>query len=164
VSDQRTCTHFGFAIGMVAVVVGLILVINSTMQGILAGHAGPEDMSPEAIAKRIAPVGQLNTGAAIMPTAAAAPAAAAPAAARTGEEVFKGVCFACHQTGAAGAPKFGDKAAWAPRIKQGMDVLFNHALHGFTGKTGMMPPKGTCGNCTDAELKGAIEYMTSHSK
>jgi len=142
---------------MVAVVVGLVFVIYTTMHGMLSGHTGPADMSEEAVAARIAPVGQLNTGAAIMPVVAAEPA---PAKARTGEEVFNTVCFACHKTGAAGAPMFGDKAAWAPRIKQGLDTLHKHAMTGIRA----MPPRGTCSNCSDDELKGAVDYMVSHSK
>ncbi len=163
-SNQRTCTHFGFAMIMFAAVAAVVFIIHSTMQGIVGAHGGAADMSEKAVEARIAPVGQLNTGAPIMPATEAAAPSAAPAAARSGEEVFKTVCTACHGTGAAGAPKFGDKAAWAPRIKQGMDTLFSHATQGFAGKTGVMPPRGTCGNCSDSEIKGAIEYMTSHSK
>jgi cytochrome c5 len=78
---------------------------------------------------------------------------------RDGETVFKGACFACHDTGAAGAPKRGDKAAWEPRIAQGFDTLRKHAIEGFTGKAGMMPPRGTCATCSDEEIENAIHYM-----
>src|SRR5512143_4379462 len=145
---------------MFAAVAAVIFIIHNTMQGIVGAHGGAADMSEKAVEARIAPVGQLNTGAPIMPAAEAASPSAAPAAARSGEEVFKTVCTACHGTGAAGAPKFGDKAAWAPRIKQGMDTLFSHATTGIRA----MPPRGTCSNCSDTELKGAVEYMVSHSK
>ena len=144
---------------MFAAVVAVIFVIHTIMQGVVGAHGGAADVSEAAVAARIAPVGQLNTGAPIMPAATVA-ASAAPAAARSGDEVYKGVCFACHGSGAAGSPKFGDKAAWAPRIKQGMDTLFQHATTGIRA----MPPRGTCGNCSDSELKGAVEYMVSHSK
>ena len=88
--------------------------------------------------------------------------AAAPAAAekKSPEEIFNTVCSACHSTGAAGAPKVGDTAAWAPRIAQGMDTLHNHALSGFN----MMPPKGTCAACSDDDIKGVVDYMVSKSK
>ncbi len=76
------------------------------------------------------------------------------------EAIYKSKCFACHGTGAAGAPKVGDKAAWAPRIAKGMDTLFQHAKNGFNA----MPPKGTCMECTDEQLKSTIEYMISQSK
>jgi cytochrome c5 len=95
---------------------------------------------------------------------AAAPAAAAPAAASAdagkGKQVFDSACMACHATGAAGAPKVGDKAAWAPRIAQGMDTLFNNAINGIRA----MPPKGTCMACSDDDLKAAVSYMVGESK
>ncbi len=81
-------------------------------------------------------------------------------AAKSGEEVFKSSCFSCHGTGAAGAPKFGDKAAWAPRIAQGMDTLVKHTISGLNA----MPPKGLCMTCSEDELKGAVKYMTDGSK
>jgi cytochrome c5 len=99
--------------------------------------------------------------------AAAAPAAAAPVAAAQpaaasgkGKEVYQASCFACHGTGAAGAPKTGDQAAWAPRIDKGMDTLMNHAINGFNA----MPPKGTCMACSDDDLRAAVEYMIAESK
>lgn len=88
----------------------------------------------------------------------------APGISRSGNAVYNGSCVACHGTGAAGAPKLGDKAAWATRIDQGLDTLVKHAIVGFQGKTGVMPPRGTCGACSDVELKAAVEYMVSESK
>lgn len=85
-------------------------------------------------------------------------------AADKGEETFKSVCFACHLNGVAGAPKFGDKAAWAPRIAQGMKTLETHALHGFTGKSGTMPAKGGNTALPDADVKAAVAYMVKNSK
>lgn len=75
---------------------------------------------------------------------------------KTGEEVFNGLCTACHTAGAAGAPKFGDAAAWAPRIAQGADTLFKHALGGYKG----MPAKGG-GNNSDLEVERAVVYMAN---
>lgn len=79
---------------------------------------------------------------------------------RTGEEVYNGPCKVCHVAGVAGAPKLEDKAAWAPRIATGMDALMNTVMNG----KGAMPPKGTCMDCSDAELKAAVEYMTSKAQ
>ncbi|MBU2479301.1 MAG: c-type cytochrome, partial [Gammaproteobacteria bacterium] len=95
-------------------------------------------------------------------TVAAAPAAAAPAAASAdaGKQIYDASCMACHSTGAAGAPKVGDKAAWAPRIAQGVDTLVNHAINGIRA----MPPKGTCMSCSDDDLKAAVSYMVNESK
>jgi len=74
-----------------------------------------------------------------------------------GEAVYKKACFACHAAGVAGAPKFGDKALWAPRIAKGMDALYASALNGVPGTA--MTPRGTCAACTDDELKAAVDHM-----
>ena len=104
-------------------------------------------------------------GAAVAP-AAAVVAAAAPTAAPAvdGKKVFTMSCAACHATGVAGAPKFGDKAAWAPRIAQGVNVLYTHALGGFQGKAGVMPPKGGNTTLPDADVKAAVDYMVAAAK
>lgn len=81
-----------------------------------------------------------------------------------GEKTYKTACIACHGTGAAGAPKMGDKAAWAPRIKKGSDTLHTHALKGFKGSKGFMPAKGGRMDMSDADVKAAVDYMVSHSK
>ena len=103
-------------------------------------------------------------------TAAAAPAvAAAPvagpavASADTGKKAYDTACIACHGDGIAGAPKFGDKAAWSARIGQGASVLYDHAIKGFQGKAGYMPPKGGS-TLPDADVKAAVDYMTAAVK
>ncbi len=90
----------------------------------------------------------------------AALAAMAQASGRSGEDVYKSKCHFCHDTGAAGAPKTGDKAAWKPRIAKGMPALYDAALHGLRA----MPPKGGCGDCTDGEVEAAVDYMVGKSK
>ncbi len=161
--SNKTNTEIVFFMGAVVVGVALVLGINSLIGGMLKG--APADMSEEAVAARIAPTAKLNTGAAIEPEAPAAATApaAAPAAAggtRSGQEIYQSTCFACHGTGAAGAPKLGDAAAWAPRIASGMDALMNSAINGKNA----MPPRGTCGNCSDDDLKAAVEHMVNNSK
>ncbi len=81
-----------------------------------------------------------------------------------GEKTYKAACFACHGTGAAGAPKLGDKANWGPRIKQGKDTLYTHALKGFKGNKGFMPAKGGRADLSDADVKAAVDYMISQSQ
>jgi len=99
------------------------------------------------------------------PAVAAAPAAAAPAAPQaaaagsSGEALYKQTCMVCHAAGVAGAPKFGDKAAWAPRIAQGIPALVNNAIKG----KGAMPPKGGSA-ASDAEIRAAVEYMANAAK
>ena len=90
--------------------------------------------------------------------------AAATDTGNKGEETYKAKCFACHGTGVAGAPKLGDTANWAPRIAQGEDVMVKHAIEGFTGKAGVMPPKGGAMDLTDDQIRGAVVYMVAQSK
>ena len=90
----------------------------------------------------------------------AAPVAAAATGPRSGEQVYGAACVACHGTGAAGAPKLGVAADWAPRIAQGEETLVSNAINGIRG----MPPKGTCMTCSDEEIKLAVEYMVAGSK
>jgi len=81
-----------------------------------------------------------------------------------GEGPYKQVCVMCHGGGVAGAPKIGDKAAWAPRIAQGNDVLYKHSIEGFTGQTGMMPPKGGGSSLSDEQVKQAVDFMVAKAK
>jgi cytochrome c5 len=84
----------------------------------------------------------------------------AVAAPLTGAQVYNAVCIACHAPpGVGGAPALGDGEAWAARIAHGMDTLIDHALHGFTGSTGVMPKKGERVDLSDEEVIGAVEYM-----
>jgi cytochrome c5 len=87
-------------------------------------------------------------------------AAAGAAAKPDGKKVYDTICMACHTPGVAGAPKLGDKAAWAPRIKTGVDALHASALKG----KGAMPPKGGNAALSDAEVSAAVDYMVSESK
>jgi len=73
---------------------------------------------------------------------------------------YQQTCFACHGTGAMGAPKTGDKAAWEPRLAKGMPTLVEHVKNGFQGTQGMMPAKGLCNDCTDDDFKKLIEKMS----
>lgn len=93
--------------------------------------------------------------------AAAAFLAMPPAmAAKSGADVYKSACMNCHAAGLAGAPKFGDKAAWAPRIKAGKPALYESALKGKNA----MPAKGGQAALADADVKAAVDYMVSKSK
>lgn len=156
---SKVDSHFGFSIGVAIVVAALVLGINALVGSTLKGSS-TTDMSDAAVAERIQPVAQLNTGAPIVPEAPAAAPVAAASGARSGQDIYQSTCFVCHGTGAAGAPMLGNAAAWAPRISKGMDVLMNSALNGLNA----MPARGTCGDCSDDDLKAAIEYMVENSK
>jgi cytochrome c5 len=144
---------------------------------VLATACGPALADTDAdVLARIRPIAKVSIAQPPPPTppaAAPAPApatAAAPATEATaagasesrGKKIFDTVCTACHSTGAANAPKVGDKAAWAPRIAKGMDALLHSALNGVPGTA--MAPHGTCATCTADDLKAVIEYMVSQSK
>ncbi|WP_305822852.1 c-type cytochrome [Massilia brevitalea] len=103
---------------------------------------------------------------ALAPASAPTPAPAAAlavASADTGKTLYNSACVACHGAGIAGAPKLADKAAWAPRIQQGTAVLYDHAIKGFQGKAGVMPPKGGA-SAPDADVKAAVDFMVASAR
>lgn len=121
---------------------------------------------PLLLTAALAACGGKQEAAAPVAQAAAAPApAAAPAAADNpaGEKTFKATCAMCHQSGAGGAPIAGNKADWAPRIAQGKETLYTHAINGFNGQKGAMPPKGANAALSDGDVKAAVDYMVSKS-
>jgi len=130
----------------------IVLLVKYVGSGARTG-AGADAMTPEAIEARIQPVAKFELK-----------DANAPKVLLAGADVYKAQCAACHATGAAGAPKLGDKAAWAPRIAQGMDVLKGHAINGFQGSAGFMPAKGGRTDLSDEEIANAVEYMVSESQ
>ena len=123
-----------------------------------------DDDLKAAIEFMLGTVGAAPAAEAASAPAAEAPVAAAPAAAEAdlaaGEGIYGRACVACHATGVAGAPKLGDQAAWAPRVAQGMDAMLATAVSG----RGAMPPRGTCMDCSDADLQAAIAYMVSQAQ
>src|SRR5487761_2104827 len=106
--------------------------------------------SEDAITARIKPFGSIVMA-----------EATGPKGNLTGGQVFAQVCRTCHETGLAGAPKAGDKAAWGPRIARGEKVLLQHSLAGFQGKVGVMPAKGGNSDLTDDEVHRAVVYMAN---
>ncbi|MBE0364367.1 hypothetical protein PULV_a2690 [Pseudoalteromonas ulvae UL12] len=120
----------------------LLLATTATAQ------AYDNSMTEEAIKSRLAPIGSVY----LKGDKPAGPVV--PAGPRTGQQVYQASCFACHGTGALGAPK--TPADWAPRVAKGMDVLLDHAINGFNS----MPPRGTCMDCSDDEIKASIEFMS----
>lgn len=134
---------------------GMVLVV-----GLLAASGIASSQSAthaEEIKARIAPVGTVCMSG---DECAAAPAAPASAEPRSGKEVYDATCGTCHAIGVSGAPKFGNAGDWAPRVAQGIDVLYTHALEGLNA----MPARGLCMNCSDDELKAAVDYMVNAAK
>jgi cytochrome c5 len=117
--------------------------------------------SARATAERVTAVGAVCVEGKPCEGVVASAAAPAPGAApRSGDQIYTSNCSACHGTGAMGAPKFGDKASWAPHVAKGVATLYKHALSGFNA----MPPRGMCTTCSDAEIKATVDYMLSKSK
>ena len=110
---------------------------------------------------RVAVAGQDNSALKIESTGPATAAAALPA---DGTAAYETACQACHGAGIAGAPKVGDKAAWQPRIAQGKETLYNHAIQGFNGKTGVMPAKGGRADWPDDLVKQAVDHIVELNK
>ena len=124
-----------------------------------------EPAAPKEAAKPAAPQPQAQAAPAAAaakpaPAAEAKPPAEAKSAASDGKAVYDKVCHVCHAAGLAGAPKLGDKEAWAPRIKQGMNTLVQSVTNG----KGAMPPKAGMSSLTEAELRAGVEFMVSQSK
>ncbi len=128
-------------------VIGIILLVQLVTSG---QRADPAAMTPEAVAARIQPVGHVEFGGG---------GGTGTAGGKSGEEVFKMTCSACHQTGVAGAPRIGDKAAWAPRIKQGYQTLVQSALKGKNA----MPPKGGNPSLSDDEVARAVAFLADQA-
>ena len=122
----------------------------------LSSHA-LTDNQKKAIEERVKPVGSVCLEGDSSCGGAVAAASSGP---RSGEDVYNGSCMACHGTGAGGAPKTGDKAAWKPRIAQGADTLHKHAISGLNA----MPPKGLCMTCSDDEVAAAVDFIVAKSK
>jgi cytochrome c5 len=149
---------------LVAIAIGLFALAR-----IVASHTQEKQVLSEAdyarnVAARLAPpaqeavAGQDNSALAIKAPATAA-AGSAVAIPKNGTELFEQACSACHGQGIGGAPRAGDKAAWAPRIAKGKSVLYDHAIHGFTGTAGMMPAKGGRTDVPDDLVKQAVDHM-----
>ena len=133
---------FTLVSGIVIVIAVLYFLIK--LAG--SGSFGDVDLTTEAATQtRIQPVGQLTMGDGI------------PVGERQGEQIFNKICIQCHaaDSNVPNAPKLENNGDWAPRIAQGFDTLFQHALNGFNA----MPAKGGAADLTDQELKRAITYM-----
>lgn len=133
----------GFLIPIICIVLLVIYVTNDRSIG-----AGSDGLAPEAVAARVKPVA--DEGFTLKDVNA-------PKVLKTGEEIYKMACAACHTTGAAGAPKLGDNGTWAPRIAQGYETLVKHAINGIRA----MPAKGGNPDLDDIEVARAVVLMAN---
>jgi cytochrome c5 len=167
--DQQFFDSFMLVIGiLMGVAVGLFFLVNA-ISNETQGLYVTEDPTVQAeIDARLSPVGRVLLMGDAELAAAAAAAVAVPtpvATVMTGPQVYNAACIVCHQPpGTGGAPPIGDVAAWAPRIAQGNDTLYMHAIQGFQGATGFMPPKGGRVDLSDDEIRAAVDYLVEESR
>lgn len=157
-SENHTDDHSSFiktpkqliVVVLLAFIVPIALILVLTQLATKGTHVDRNDpaFSDEAVARRLKPVGEVTIV-----------DASAPKVEKTGEQVVTAVCAACHTTGALNAPKIGDKAAWAPLIKEGYDQLTETAIKGIR----QMPPRGGNPDLTDTEVARAVAYMANQA-
>ena len=165
--DSKFVTNFSLVIGLLVAVALILLTLARAVAGrtevvevfqdpiyVDTVKAATQPFAREAVA------GQDNSALAIKAPAGAGPAIAM-AVPKNGEDLFKAVCTSCHGAGIAGAPKAGDKSAWSSRIAEGKPTLYQHALNGYNGKSGVMPAKGGRTDLPDELIKQGVDYMVS---
>ena len=184
--DQEFFRNYSIVIGLIAVAMAIFFVIAQVIGGQDEEHAARRAAQTAETTK---PAGEVNVAGEAPAEAEPAPAVTAPAVAApapadagttagtstgseapaasadAGKQTYDGLCFSCHGTGLPMVPQFGDKAAWEPRIAQGIEVLHTHAIGGFTGASGMpMPARGGNPALTDDQVKAAVDYMVGSAK
>jgi cytochrome c5 len=167
--DQTFFDSFMLVIGiLMGVGVGLFFLVRAISIDTQGLYITEDPTVQAAIDERIKPVGRVLLMGDAELAAAAAAAVAAPtpvATVMTGPQVYNAACIVCHQPGVTtGAPTIGDVAAWAPRIAQGKDTLYQHAIQGFQGASGFMPPKGGRVDLSDGEIQAAVDYLIEQAQ
>ena len=164
--DKKFFDTFMLVLGILIGITGLLYVLARVVSAnTQEKHVLIDPAVKAAVAERIEPIGKVALAG--RDNTALAPAkkdAAAPVADLGGEEVYNMACIACHGAGVAGAPKFGDAAAWAPRLAQGTATLNEHAIKGYQGQAGFMPPKGGRVDLSDKSIVNAVEFMVAKAK
>jgi cytochrome c5 len=158
--DRHFMNVFSAVLGILVAIALVLIGVSRLVDSGPKGARDKDDPLMQAQAQeRIKPFGQV----AVAGQGNAAPAIAAPAGA-DGKTDYESACVVCHGAGLAGAPKFGDKAAWAKRIAQGTATLEQHAIAGYQGSAGVMPAKGGRMDLSDDAVKAAVGYMVSQSR
>ncbi len=164
--DQKFYDIYSLVIGGLAFIALLIYVGVSKLSDMTQGvYTSDTAEYRAAVKERIQPFGQVflpgEEAAAARPQVAVAQQAQPVATVMSGPQVYNDACNVCHGAGIGGAPVVGDAAQWAARIAQGKDTLYLHAIEGYTGQAGYMPAKGARMDLSDAEVRDAVDYMTS---
>jgi len=161
--------HFSQVIGILVGITIALILLGHYINGLKPVE--PNKVAIAATKARIQPVGAVYAGATGAAAQAAANAAAAASAASQvayggtldGSVIFGNLCTGCHTSGAGGAPTL-DQAHWAARIGQGKDTLYKHAIEGFHGSAGVMPPKGGNPALSEAQVKATVDWMLGQLK
>ena len=169
-TDRVFLKHFSMVIGALVLVMFLLQGLGYYLYSFNPPAKNPQ--AQKEVEERIAPVGAVYAGdtgrAALVAAQEAAKKAAESQVAYggtlDGKTIFGALCTTCHTNAATGAPGITDKAAWTPRIAQGMDILLKHATEGFQGSKGLMPAKGGNPSLTNAQVKATVEWMISQVK
>jgi cytochrome c5 len=164
--DRKFFDTFMLILGILAAItIGLMVLAGMISDRTSKQFHDQDPLKQQETLARIAPVAKVavagQDNSALAPPA---PTAAVAAVDLPGEEVYAQVCGACHTAGVAGAPKTGDKAAWGPRIAQGPDTLHKHAIEGYQGKAGYMPPKGGRTDLSDQSVINAVDYLVNKAQ
>jgi len=169
--DTHFFNMFSMVIGLLVTIAIAIFAFARIVGSDTQGRQVMEDAAySKNVAQRMAPpaqeavAGQDNSALAIKSETPAGAAGSASPVPTNGTELFQQVCSACHGQGIAGAPKAGDKSAWGPRIAQGKPTLYQHALNGYQGKSGVMPAKGGRTDLPDDLVKQAVDYLVQQAQ
>lgn len=166
--DQKFFDRYSLVLGILGAVALAILVLAMKLSDLTQGvYTRDADEYQAAVAERIRPFGQIYLpGEEHASSAVSVETAVEPdpvATLMSGPQVYNTACLACHGAGIGGAPILGDIDAWSARIAQGADVLRDHAVNGYTGAAGYMPPKGGRIDLSDQEIHDAVDYMVGEA-
>ncbi len=162
ISDRVFVKNFAMLLGALVAITFVLFVLAQ----MVAAQVPTEDTAEmqakkDALVERISPVGQLVVAGGAGSTGGTTQVASA---AVDGKATYDTTCAVCHAAGVAGAPKLGDKPVWAPRIAQGIDTLYQHAINGFQGTVGFMPAKGGNASLADDAVKAAVDHLVKESQ
>ena len=166
--DSQFFNIFSLVLGILILIAILLFALarvvgkNTQSAHVLTDPKYLAEVESNLTTGRVAVAGRDNSALAIVPAAGAV--VAELAIPTDGPGVYEQVCGACHLNGIGGAPKSSDRAAWAPRIVQGKDTLYKHAIEGYNGKQGVMPAKGGRVDLSDDLVKAAVDYMVTKAQ
>ncbi len=167
--DRKFMDKFMLILGILLAITFTVYILAQIIVSDESEASASDAKAVAALVERIRPVAVVAIAGQEDPGAGETPAGQVVevepvAAALSGPQVYNAACVACHGAGVAGAPKLGEADAWADRIAQGRDTLVQHALQGYQGDAGYMPPKGGRTDLSDAEIMAAVDYMTDESQ